>query len=85
MLNLEILNSNSMKSWRRSQWIENKSREYLEITNFHKKDDPKGLNTLFVKISTLTCEKRQICPIFCVKSWNFKFQLRWKVEEEANK
>ena len=63
-LNLEIWNSNSMKSWRRSQWIENKSREYLDITNFLKKDDPNGLNNLFVKISTLTCEKRQICPIF---------------------
>ena len=55
-----------MKSWRRSQWIENKSREYKELANFQKKDDPKGLNTLFVKISTLTCEKRQDLPNFRV-------------------
>ena len=67
---------------KRSQWIENKSREYLEITNFHKKDDPKGLNTLFVKISTLTCEKRQICPIFCVKSWNLKFKFDEKLKKK---
>ena len=45
VLNLKISNSNSMKSWRRSQWIENKSREYLQGTNFLKKDNPKGLNT----------------------------------------
>ena len=34
----------------------------------HKKDDRKGLNTLFVKISTLTSGKRQISGIFGVKS-----------------
>ena len=78
------LKSNVMKSWRRSQWIENKSREYLEIPIFHKKDDRKGLNTLFVKISTLTSQKRQISEFFGVKSWNLKIPMLWKVEEEAN-
>ena len=32
------------------------------------KDDRKGLNTLFVKISTLTSEKMQISGIIGVKS-----------------
>ena len=32
------------------------------------KDDRKGLNTLFVKISTLTSVKRQISGIIGVKS-----------------
>ena len=82
VLNLEIWNSNVMKSWRRSQWIENKSREYLEIPIFHKKDDRKGLNTLFVKISTLTSQKRQISEFFCVKSWNLKFQCYEKLKKK---
>ena len=83
VLNLEIWNSNLVKSWRRSQWIENKSREYLEITNFPKKEDPKGLNTLFVKISTFICEKREECPIFDAKSWNFEFQLDEKLKKKT--
>ena len=47
-----------MKNWRRSQWIENKSKGVFRDNQFSQKDNPKGLNTLFVKLSTLTCEKR---------------------------
>ena len=69
-----------MKSWRRSQWIENKSREYLEIPIFHKKDDRKGLNTLFVKISTLTSQKRQISEfsVLNLEIWNSNVMKSWR-------
>ena len=80
VLNLEIWNSNVMKSSRRSQWIENKSREYLEIPIFHKKDDRKGLNTLFVKISTLTSQKRQISEfsVLNLEIWNSNVMKSWR-------